>query len=184
MITRLPPFVSNQPSGLLSLLGIQQMGQYPGTLGPEYSPDLDMLPWLLAQRESFQIQSDAAINANTNASNRLFTAPPAGFIWLVTNYTIQGAMSAGAGGILHDLAPIVVRNWATTPRVRSLATRSSGVVNSSAAVGREVLVSSDLCVPFVLLRSTDALGARLGGWETGASTLTLEHTATVIELKP
>jgi len=88
--------VSLFPSGLLGLFGIKNDGVFPGSLGTEYRPSLEMLHWLAGAnaRELVQESTTAFSTVGLKKGTNSLTRVPAGQAWLVHGSTTSFATTA------------------------------------------------------------------------------------------
>lgn len=102
--------INQLPSGLLSYFGIKTGGRYPGSLGSELVPVLELFHLYSAQKRRYLTGSLAGI-----AVNGFSTSSPVGFkvpdaaVWIVTAFRVRLTTPPG-GGASFRLAYRVMAN--------------------------------------------------------------------------
>lgn len=97
--------ISNNPRGLLSLLGLKDMGAVPSDLSGTVAPSLDMTPFLLLNRETFREVVSVNGTGHYYASNTMVVPP--GELWFVHSYSVWSQIPA-AGTI--QMKPLFAEN--------------------------------------------------------------------------
>ena len=82
------------PEGLLDMLGVNNLGQYPNALDRSIKGQIDLLPLLMAQR-TVQLSEAGTLTLTGVAATLCTTTVPANEIWFVRAYAWVGTLTAG-----------------------------------------------------------------------------------------
>ena len=120
--------VNALPEGLLDMLGVNNLGQYPNALSRAIQGQLDLLPLLMAQR-TVQLLEAGPLTLTGVGATLCTTTVPANEIWYVRAYAWVGTLTAGMTATIRVWSspyPLVAANSVDDSDVDGGATGTVG----------------------------------------------------------